>query len=377
MKNLKSAESKNIGTMTIKNRFVRSATYERRATEDGSVTEKLVQFYKTLAEGGAGLIITGFSYVHTSGQAFPEQTAIDRDELIPGLKKLSEIIHKHGDGCKVVAQLGHCGRETYFLDNPIDPSGIKEPFTNIQPRAMTIEEIEEIVEAFAQATRRAKDAGFDGVQLHAAHGYLLSEFLSPHTNKREDDYGGNKEKRMKIVEDIYKRATELVGKDYPILIKMNGDDFLEDGLKIEESKKIAEMLSKLGFAAIEISGAMWAVALRTIEELGWKPVFIPESRINIDSKEKEAYNLPFAREIKKFIDVPLILVGGIKSIDVIEKILREESADFVALSRPLIREPALPNKWLTGTGETTCECISCNACLGSITTGGVRCLQKE
>ncbi len=371
------SEPKKIGNMLIKNRLVRSATFERRATEDGSVTDGLLGFYKRLAKGGSGLIITGFTYVHVSGQAFPDQTAIDRDELIPGLRNLSDVIHEHGDGCKVVVQIGHCGRESYFLENTIDPSGIQEPMTNNKPRAMTIEEIEEIIEAFAQAARRTMEAGFDGVQIHAAHGYLLSEFLSPHTNKRTDNYGGSTENRIRIVENIYKRAIKLAGKDFPILIKMNGDDFLDDGLKINETKKIAERFSKLRFAAIEISGAMWAVAMRTKKELGWEPVFIPESRINIDSKDKEAYNLPFAKEIKKVIDVPLILVGGIKSIDVIEDILKEGSVDFVALSRPLIREPDLPNKWLKGTGRNTCECISCNACLGSIMTGSIRCLQKE
>ncbi|GAG83198.1 unnamed protein product, partial [marine sediment metagenome] len=279
------SKPKKIGNLLIKNRFVRSATFERRATEDGSVTDELLQFYKTLAEGGAGLIIIGFAYVHSNGQAFPDQIALDRDELVPGLKKLSDIIHEHGDNCKVMAQIGHCGRESYFLETTIDPSGIEEPMTNNKPRAMTIKEIEEIIEAFAQAAKRVKEAGFDGVQIHAAHGYLLSEFLSPHTNKRTDDYGGSTEKRIRIVEKIYKRAVELVGPDFPILIKMNGSDFLEDGLKIEESKIIAEKFSKLGFDAIEISGCMWAVAMRTLKDLGWEPVFIPESRINLDSKD--------------------------------------------------------------------------------------------
>ncbi len=166
------SEPKEIGTMTIKNRFVRSATYEKRAAEDGTVTDELVQFYKTLAEGGVGLIITGFSYVHPSGKALPKQVAIDRDEMVPRLSKIADIIHKHGDRCKTVMQIGHCGRETYFVDNPIDPSGIMDPLTNSQPREMTIEEIEETIESFAQAARRVKESGFDGVQLHAAHGYL-------------------------------------------------------------------------------------------------------------------------------------------------------------------------------------------------------------
>jgi len=370
-------EPKEIGGMTIKNRLVRSATHEGMASEDGSVTDELVGLFKTLAEGGVGLIITGHAYVQPSGKAVPYQMGIDRDDLIPGLRKVSETVHEHGDGCKVAMQLTHCGRQSFFLENTIAPSAALEPLTNKMPREMTIEEIEETIEAFAEAARRAEEAGFDAVQLHAAHGWLLNEFLSPYTNRRTDEYGGRTEKRVKIIEDIYKRTVDKVGKDFPILIKMNVDDFLEGGINLNESRKIAERLSKVGFAAIETSGCMWEVMTRSKEELGWEPAMVPESRINIRSKDKEAYFLPYAREIKKVINVPLILVGGIRSLDMIEKILAEGSADFVALSRPLIRQPDLPNRWLKGIGGLTADCISCNGCVGSLMAGSVRCIQKE
>ena len=374
---MRCSESKKIGNLMIKNRFVRSATGGRLVTEDGRVTNETLQFYKVLAEGGVGLIITGITYVHPSGQGMLNQMAIDRDALIPGLKKLVKIVHEHGDGCKIVVQLAHSGRQSIVLDEPLAPSALYEPFFGKMPREMTIEDIEDTVKYFAEATRRAKEAGFDAVQLHAAHGYLLSEFLSPHTNRRTDEYGGTTENRFKIIQKIYNKTVELVGKDFPILIKMNVDDFLEGGIKLNESKKIAERFSKMGLAGIETSGCMWETALRSAEELGWEPAFNPEARINIDSKDKEAYHLPYAREIKKVIDVPLILVGGIRSLDVIEEILEEGSADFVALCRPLIREPDLPNIWLKGTGENTCKCISCNACTGSLLSGSVRCTQRE
>ena len=169
---------------------------------------------------------------------------------------------------------------------------------------------------------------------------------------------------------------ELVGKDFPILIKINGDDFLEGGVTVEESKKIAEKLSKLGFAAIEVSGGMWETVKRSKKELGWKPTFIPESRMFVGTKNEVAYNLPSAKEIKKVIDVPLILVGGINSLDLVEQILAEGSADFVSLCRPLIREPALPNRWLKGIGESKVECIYCNGCMSSLMTTGLRCVKK-
>jgi 2,4-dienoyl-CoA reductase-like NADH-dependent reductase (Old Yellow Enzyme family) len=369
-------EPKEIGGMVIKNRLVRSATYEAMASEDGSVTDELVELYKTLAQGGVGLIITGYAYVQSSGKSTPRHTGIDRDELIPGLTKIARTVHVHGDGCKVAIQLVHSGRQSFILDETIAPSAVLESVRNKIPREMTIEEIEETVEAFAEAARRAKEAGFDAVQVHAAHGYLLSEFLSPYTNRRTDEYGGSTENRCKIVEGTYKRTVENVGKDFPILIKMNVDDFLEGGINLNESKRIAERLSKTGFAAIETSGCMWEVITRSEEELGWEPAMIPESRINIKSKDKEAYHLPYAREIRKVIDVPLILVGGIRSLDVIEKILAEGSADFIALSRPLIRQPDLPNRWLKGIGGLTADCISCNGCVGSIMEGSLQCIPE-
>ncbi|MFW9830097.1 MAG: NADH:flavin oxidoreductase, partial [Candidatus Thorarchaeota archaeon] len=338
---------------------------------------ELVQFYKVLAEGGVGLIITGVTYVQANGKAIPNQLAIDNDDLIPSLKNLTNVVHQYGENCKIAVQLHHSGRQSMVLENPHAPSAIFEPTFSVMPKEMTINDIKNTVDAFAESARRAKEAGFDAIQLHAAHGYLLSEFLSPYTNKRTDEYGGSLENRIRIIEEIYEKTINRIGKNYPILIKMNVDDFLQGGIKLDESIKIAEKFSKMGFAAIETSGGMWEVILRTKKELGWHPAFNPEARTGIDSKEKEAYHLPYAKEIKKVVNVPLILVGGIRSLDVIEKILNEKNADFIGLCRPLIREPDLPNKWLKGTGKTTCDCISCNGCTGSLLSGSLRCTQKN
>ena len=371
------SKPKNIGLLEIKNRFVRSATFEAMATEDGYVTDKLVGLYKALAEGGVGLIISGLVYIQSNGQIFEHQAGIHKDEFIPGFRKITEIVHKYGDNCKIALQIGHCGRQSRVVENTIAPSAVLEKLTKKLPREMTIEEIQETIDAFAQGIRRAKEAGFDAVQFHAAHGWLLSEFLSPYTNRRTDEYGGSTENRVKIIEDIYKKSVELVGKDFPILIKMNADDFVEGGITLEESKKIAEKFSKIGLAAIEISGCMWDTVKRRKEEIGWKATFIPESRVAIGSKNKEAYHLPYAKEIKRVIDVPLILVGGINSLDLVEKILTEGSADFISLSRPLIREPDLPNRWLKRIGDPSVDCIYCNSCLSSLMSGGLRCVKKE
>jgi len=374
---LLASKPKEIGGMIVKNSLVRSATYEHMASEGGRVTDGLVKFYRTLAEGGIGLIITGAAYVQPSGRSVPCMTGIHRDDLIPGLRKIAQTVHENGDGCKVAIQLLHCGRQSFELESTVAPSAVFEPVVRKMPREMTVEDIEETMEAFAKAARRAKEAGFDAVQLHAAHGYLLSEFLSPYTNKRTDEFGGSTENRTRIVEDICKRIVENVGTDFPILIKMNADDFLEGGINLNESKKIAERLSRVGFAAIEISGCMWEVRTRSKKELGWTPAMLPESRTNIRSKDKEAYFLPYARDIRKVIDVPLILVGGIRSLDVIENILAEGSVDFVALSRPLVRQPDLPNRWLKGIGGLTAECISCNDCVRSTMVGSIKCIPEK
>jgi len=340
------AKPKQIGKLEIKNRCVRSATYEALANEEGEVTNELIDFYKTLSEGGTGLIITSYAFIQQSGRANIKQIAAYSDDFIPGLKKIADIIHEHGEGCKVALQIVHAGRQSHHVKETIAPSAILEKFSNKMPREMTIDEIEETIEDFAQAARRAKNAGFDGVQLHGAHGYLISEFLSPYTNKRTDHYGGNTDNRLNFVKQIYRRSRELVGDDFPILIKMNCDDFLEGGITLEESKKITKMLSSIGFDAIEISSCMWETVKRKKNEIGWKPTFIPESRMSIGTVNESAYHLPYAKEIKKGIDIPLILVGGVNSIDLVEEILNNGDADFVSFSRPLIREPGLPNRWI-------------------------------
>ena len=371
------SKPKNIGSIEIKNRFVRSATFEGMATEEGQITEKQVQLYKALAEGGVGLIITGYAYVQPDGKAHHGQTGVYKDELIAGLSRISSIIHENGDNCKVALQIAHSGRQSRALENTVAPSAVLEKATNKMPREMTLDEIHETIDAFAEAARRAKQANFDAVQIHGAHGYLLSEFLSPYTNKRTDEYGGSTENRIRIVEEIYNKSIELVGKDFPIFIKINVDDFLEGGIKLDESKKIAERLSKIGFAAIETSGAMWDVSKLKKRELGWKPSKLPESRTNIVNTNQEAYHLSYAKEIKRVIDVPLILVGGVNSLTLIGKILSDGSADFISMCRPFIREPDLPNRWLKGIGSSEVECIYCNSCLMSLAKGGIKCIKKE
>ncbi len=369
------ATPKKIKDLEIKNRFVRSATVESLAS-DSYVSDNLINFYKTLAEGGVGLIITGATAVDGNVRIGKKQTGVFNDDLIPGLKKIADVAHTYGNGCKIALQLHHAGSQNPDPEIRCAPSAVDNPFLKEAPREMTVNEIKETIENFAQGIKRAKEAGFDAIQLHAAHGWLLSAFLSPYANIRTDEYGGNTENRVRIVEEIYKRAVELVGTEFPIMIKYNADDYVEGGMDIEEAKKIALRLSKIGYASLEISGGMWAALRRSQEELGWKITMLPESRISVGTVNEPAYNLENAREIKKLVDIPIITVGGINSLDLVKKILSEGSADFIALSRPLIREPNLPNRWLKGDDGSEVECIYCNACKGG-PRGGTHCIVKE
>jgi 2,4-dienoyl-CoA reductase-like NADH-dependent reductase (Old Yellow Enzyme family) len=231
-------EPKQVNSMHLKNRMVRSATYECMATEDGKVTEDLISLYKTLAKGGVGLIIAGYSYVQENGRCAPMQTGIYHDDCIPGFKKLVDAVH--GEDTKIALQIVHAGRQTAPAliggQIPIAPSAIEaDPLYRSEPRAMTVEEIHETIDAFAAAAGRCKKAGFDAVQIHATHGYLLAQFLSPYTNRRTDAWGGNTENRLRIVLEIVHRVREVVGPDYPVLIKISVEEGVPNGLTLDEA----------------------------------------------------------------------------------------------------------------------------------------------
>jgi len=387
-----------IGRVEIKNRLVRSATYENAATGRGEITDALVEIYRTLGAGGVGLIVTGIAGVYPKALSPHKMIRVDDNAYIPGLKRISKAVHELGNDCRIMLQLHHPGRQIMdpemnperavsllppaliaYLEiikfappaegeahpeiEPTAPSPFVDTLFQRIPRALTLEEIDEIIEAFAEGVRRAREAGFDGVQLHAAHGWLLSSFLSPHTNRRQDRYGGSTENRTRIVREIYERAREKVDEDFPILIKINTTDFLPTGTTLEEVAKVGEILSAAGFSAIEASGGMWEAMARSQDELGWLPVFMPESRVGIKNRDQEAYFLEGAQKLKRHTNTPIILVGGIRSMARIEQVIEVGGADFVSMARPFIREPNLPNRWLEGEGSDKAECISCNACL--------------
>jgi 2,4-dienoyl-CoA reductase-like NADH-dependent reductase (Old Yellow Enzyme family) len=359
-------EESAIGSMKLRNRLVRSATAEGLATDDGEVTDELIDFYSRLAKGGVGLIIVGFSYIAPNGKGAPKQLGIHHDRLILGLRKLVRACHN--GGAKVAAQLVHAGAQTtpeiIGDEEPISPSGVEDPTFHSDPRQMTEEDIQSVISSFGAAARRAKDAGFDAIEIHGAHGYLLSAFLSPFTNRRTDDYGGSVENRGRVTTEVFQKVRQAVGPEYPVLIKINAQDHFPGGTTLEDSVPLAEDLSELGIDAIEVSGGLGASGS------------LNPSRVRINHPGKEAYSLDDAREIRKAVKCPLILVGGIRSVDRILEIIDEGVVDYFAMSRPLIREPDLPNNWHTGIRSNS-ACISCNQCFKTLKEGGVHCVQKK
>jgi 2,4-dienoyl-CoA reductase-like NADH-dependent reductase (Old Yellow Enzyme family) len=355
-----------IGNLELPNRFVRSATWEGMCDENGRPTQKLADLYRELAVGGVGLIITGYTVVHAKGRQMTGAIGACSDVQIPVLSSLAEAVHDVGG--RIMAQLFHAGAQTSTRtigEAPLGPSAIESPFYSGTPRAMTGDEITEVEEAFGQAARRAMEAGFDGVQLHGAHGYLINQFLSPLTNQREDEYGGSAENRFRFLEEIFKSVRTQVGPDYPVIIKLSGSDNFSGGLEIEDAIYFAQRLDELGIDAIEVSAG-------TAGSGDGVPV-----RKRINSEEREAYNAEFARRIKAKVNTPVLLVGGLRTFSVIESLLAEGAADMFSLSRPLIREPELVNIWQTDPSHRS-TCTSCNLCFRpGMREGGIYCVPEK
>ncbi|MBN2640317.1 MAG: NADH:flavin oxidoreductase [Victivallales bacterium] len=348
--------------ISLRNRFVRSATNESMADVDsGMATPELIKVIDALAQGGVGMIISGHSYVSGEGQANSRKLAIDSDECIPGLNQLVKAAH-HG-GSAMIVQLAHAGAKAMDASGAIGPSPIAIKGDEQYCREMSTDDIKRIIEAFTAAAVRAQTAGFDGVQLHAAHGYLLSEFLSPYYNRRNDEYGGSISNRVRIIVEILKAVKDKCGKAYPVMIKINSEDFIPGGLNIDDSLEAVKILQSHGLNAVEVSGG----TPDSIE--GFDPI-----RKGLRSPEEEAFYETAARRFKAELNIPVILVGGIRSLETAQRLIDTKAADYIALSRPLIREPELIRRWQSG-DTATATCISCNQCFRPIMTGrGMYCV---
>jgi 2,4-dienoyl-CoA reductase-like NADH-dependent reductase (Old Yellow Enzyme family) len=369
--------SKQIGSVEIRNRFVRAATSETMATEDGRVTDDLVRLHVDLAKGGVGLAILGHAFVHPGGRASRRQTGLQSDEFVPDLKRLTSAVHENGG--KIFAQLNHAGSQS-SVEEALGPSESRNPIYGKIARALDPEEIEEIIDLFAQAARRVQEAGFDGVHIHGANGYLISEFCSPYTNKRDDDWGGDAERRDRFLLQVYGAVRKAVGSDFPITLKMGVADSVSPGLSTEESCARAKKLEEIGLDGIEVSLGVMNSYLDNIR----KYVAVDGRRAFGDllfhrvfsQPEKQAYYVQYAEIIRKSVKIPLIIAGGMRSTEVMERVIETGVADFLAMARPFIREPDIVNQ-IAGGRRGLVDCTSCNLCLDRDGRRALKCWRKN
>ena len=334
---------------TAKNRLVRSATWEGLADEEGNITPAITALYEELARGGIGTIVSGIMYAEKSDQCSRNMPGLDEDRFIAGNRELCEKIHAYD--CRIVAQIGACGAASHFeTDRRRVYAPSSHPGDDMYPGAleMTKDEICAFFVKYAAACRRAKEAGYDAVQLHGAHGFLVTQFLSPRYNHRQDEYGGSLENRARFVFEMLAAARGAVGDDYPLWIKFNCEDFQEGGMTFEECRFVCRGLAEHGIDLIEISGGNCNGSLPSEGPM----------RTGIRTVEEEGYFLPQARQIAEDVPVPVMTVGGYRSREKMEAVLAETKIEMIALCRPLICEPDLPDRLRTGALKRA-HCYSC------------------
>ncbi len=333
----------------IINRFVRSATCEYMGDADGRPDKKLASLYKELAIFQVGMIITGYAYVLENGKSNAGQTGIYSDELIPDWQEVTEAV-KDTESL-LILQIVHGGRQIRAKINPGPywaPTALHDRVFKTDPIEMSIDQIDHVKKAFIEAAVRAQKAGFHGVQLHAAHGYLLSAFLSPYLNKRDDLYGGTQENRTRLVKEIIFGIKQRVAGSFIIGVKINGEDGIEGGISIEEVIESLKILKYAGLDFVEVSGGIAEVRNSTVKN-------------KIETGINEGYFRVHSGEIRRDLGLPIISVGGYRSLSFIEETLQSGDADFISLCRPFIREPDLIDKFKNG--QKSVQCISCSRCL--------------
>lgn len=338
-----------IGTLTVKNRIVMPAMGTGFASFNGEASDEIIKYYEARAKGGCGLIITEITRIDDeSGVGMSNQLGATQAFQMKRLSYLADAVHQYD--CKIFAQLHHPGRQTpsrLLNGHPIlAPSAIPCKVVKEMPRELTVEEIQSLVKKFVKGAYFVKTAGFDGVELHAAHGYLISQFLSPYTNKRQDQYGGNFTGRVRFLTEIILGIRKTLGADFPIIVRINGQDFLEGGLELPDQVKLAQYLEGLGVAAINVSCGMY--------ESGWsiiEPAALPE-----------AWKKDLAKTIKANINIPVIAVNNLKHPEVAEKLLEDNVCDFIGIARCHLTDPEFANKAKAGNTVAIRKCIGCLYC---------------
>jgi 2,4-dienoyl-CoA reductase-like NADH-dependent reductase (Old Yellow Enzyme family) len=373
-----------LGSLTLRNRLIHSATFECMASDDGLVTDALIKRYVNLAKGEVGLIIPGYLYVDPAGKAIKGQAGISDDRHLPGLTRLVEAVHQEGG--LIAFQIAHGGRQCpakLIGRAPLAPSRFgRDPVSLNKPVAAMEADIRQIIDSFKRAAERVRRSGADALQLHCAHGYLLNEFLSPFFNRRRDRWGGSPENQFRLVREIITGIREVVGADMPLMVKINTNDFTPGpGIDPHLAADYAGRLAKLGVAAVEISsGTYYSFHMvrgdvpidELVRGLSWwmRPVAKMIFKRQIaPCRFQEFFHLPAAEIIKPSLgSVPLILVGGVRRLSEMERVLSEGKADFLSLSRPFVREPFLARRMKEGKVKEA-ACTSCNLCFAAVFNG--------
>lgn len=380
-----------IGKLTLPGRLIKTATAETRADDRGFVTRELIDFYLPMAKAGTPLIITGNIYVSADGKSAPRQPGADDEDKIPGLTQLVAAVHLHGS--RIFAQLNHCGRQVVprfaGLDEAVSASGCTELVTGTRPRPLTIDEIQRIVGQYADAAERCQDAGFDGVQIHAANGYLMSQFLTPYTNRRTDAYGGSAEKRMQLLREVVRAIRMRVEPGFPLIVKMNGSDYLplRPGLKTPELVAIATILEGEGVDAIEVSVGHYESGfpmvrgtfgrclrnmvqgsmreLPFVRRWGFRLLWpLMAVAFNLFWPRREGFNLRYTEAFKARLSIPVICVGGFLTRQAMQSALEQGKCDIVSAGRAFIADPYLYRHLRYN--EPGPRCVDCNACVGHL-----------
>ena len=343
-----------INSVTIKNRLVVPPMVSNFARNDGTVTDTAINYYEARAKGGFGLIVVEALAVHLLGRGYEFGFGIWDDKHISGCTRLTEAVHK--GGAKVFAQLIHAGAQTtpaVLGTMPVAPTAMLHPGYNVLTRELTKDEIVELIDAFGQSARRAKEAGFDGVEIHGSHGYLLSQFMSQFTNRRSDEYGGSLANRLRVPIEILKSIRSYCGNDFPVTIRIAGDERVSEGRKIDETKVAIKLLDEAGYDGFHVTSA-------TTASTGF---VAPPSYV------EPAFNVGFAEKIKKITAKPIITTGRIHDPYLAEMILAEDRADMIGMGRSSIADPELPNKVMRGELDEICPCVAClQGCIGHLYT---------
>lgn len=358
-------ESTTIKNLKLKNRFFKGATWEALADDKGHMTDELYKMYEEFAKGGVGIIISSYAYVTETEQPNPNMLGIYDDSFIDEYKKLTDLVHNYD--CNIIMEIVYGGSQTKFKDKEVfGPSSVENQVTKVTPKEMTKEDIKYLVNAYGDAALRVKKSGFDGVELHAGHGYLLNHFLCPYYNRRTDEYGGEIENRARIIFEIYDNIRSKTGNEFPILIKINSEDFAKEGLTKEDSLYVCKRLAELGMDAIEVSGGNESLK----EALDNNNASV---RPKVPGVELQPHFKDFAEELSNQISIPVILVSGNRSIKGMESIMEESNVQYFSLARPLNSEPDLINKWQDNPNYKL-KCISCNKCFN---VDGHRCILNQ